>query len=110
MKCVVGSAIRIAIILVIGAFAVTAGAGSAQARHVRHWHVHHSVTAKAAVPSQAAQLGPMRYFGGPKSPMWRSPVAVEARSTQVAHEATRLGPMRYYGGPKSPMWRGPVTD
>jgi hypothetical protein len=26
-----------------------------------------------AVKSEQARLGPMRYYGGPKSPMWRGP-------------------------------------
>jgi hypothetical protein len=26
------------------------------------------------VSQQPARLGPMRYYGGPKSPMWRGPV------------------------------------
>lgn len=64
---------------------------------------------KPAVAQQAVQLGTMRYYGGPKSPMWRAPVA-EVKPTLVAHEGTHLGPMRYYGGPKSPMWRGPAEN
>jgi hypothetical protein len=26
------------------------------------------------VPQQPVRLGPMRYYGGPKSPMWRGPI------------------------------------
>ena len=29
--------------------------------------------ARAAEPVKSAQAGPMRYYGGPKSPMWRGP-------------------------------------
>jgi hypothetical protein len=31
--------------------------------------------APAASSEQHARLGPMRYYGGPKSPMWRGPAA-----------------------------------
>ncbi len=30
--------------------------------------------ARAGEPVKSAGLGPMRYYGGPKSPMWRGPV------------------------------------
>jgi hypothetical protein len=38
---------------------------------------HHQVPATATVASsdQQAKLAPMRYYGGPKSPMWRGPSA-----------------------------------
>jgi hypothetical protein len=55
----------------------------------------------------------MRYYGGPKSPMWRAPAENEAPAKPallVRHQPGELGPMRYYGGPKSPMWRGPIEN
>ena len=37
---------------------------------------HHAPAAGTAASSeQHARLGPMRYYGGPKSPMWRGPAA-----------------------------------
>jgi len=38
-------------------------------------HVHHSIAGSYAqiLPQQPARLGAMRYYGGPKSPMWRGP-------------------------------------
>jgi hypothetical protein len=45
--------------------------------HVRHFAVH-GRAARLAMPlqlalQQPARLGAMRYYGGPKSPMWRAP-------------------------------------
>ena len=41
--------------------------------HTRHLHARSSSYESRAqlVPQQPAQPGPMRYYGGPKSPMWR---------------------------------------
>jgi hypothetical protein len=50
---------------------------------------------------QTTCLGSMRYYGGPKSPMWRQLNAQPVTLPQTASSGT----MRYYGGPKSPMWR-----
>jgi hypothetical protein len=37
---------------------------------------HHAPAAGTAASSeQQARLAPMRYYGGPKSPMWRGPAA-----------------------------------
>jgi hypothetical protein len=42
---------------------------------VRHLHKLPSPCSKTArmVRPQPVRLGPMRYYGGPKSPMWRAP-------------------------------------
>jgi hypothetical protein len=32
-----------------------------------------AANARAAEPVKSAGLAPMRYYGGPKSPMWRGP-------------------------------------
>jgi hypothetical protein len=51
--------------------------GEAAAKH-RKRLTHHRCTsqlariAEVAAP-RAPRLGPMRYYGGPKSPMWRAP-------------------------------------
>jgi hypothetical protein len=41
----------------------------------RRLHAHHPVESHAGEPvkNEQARLGPMRYYGGPKSPMWRGP-------------------------------------
>jgi hypothetical protein len=45
-------------------------------RHFHHAGAHgHKLAQPLYVASQQpARLGPMRYYGGPKSPMWRAPV------------------------------------
>jgi hypothetical protein len=121
---------RMVLAIMIGALLALGICGDAVAKTgKRHWHAYSHATegrgqisAKRAQPvsQQQARLGPMRYYGGPKSPMWRGlgePVAAEnagqlsAKSVQlVSQQPSRLGPMRYYGGPKSPMWRGPVEN
>jgi len=114
-----------------GALLATAVTSEASARHRTahlhaHRHAHHAVARRCAeryaepVSPQPVRLGAMRYYGGPKSPMWRGPAEDEtshARAQASAQPAlfsrqqpTQLGPMRYYGGPKSPMWRGPVEN
>jgi hypothetical protein len=45
-----------------------------QARHLHNSRSPNRETAQAAWP-QPVELGPMRYYGGPKSPMWRAPAA-----------------------------------
>lgn len=71
-------AIRVAIALVAGAMLVTATGGAAQAKHGhRHWRAHHHAPAVSMllVTQEPNRLGPMRYYGGPKSPMWRGAAA-----------------------------------
>jgi len=81
--------------------------GEAAAKRSRHFAHHHHVLSRqtknvqVAMPPQTTSLGSMRYYGGPKSPMWRE---VNAPSVTVSQTASS-GSMRYYGGPKSPMWR-----
>ena len=47
-------------------------------RHVRHIAKHRcgdaSITPHESMLQQRGLLGPMRYYGGPKSPMWRAPI------------------------------------
>jgi hypothetical protein len=69
--------LRIGFVTLIAA-ALTAGiSGGAIAKaHKRHLHAHHFLSESRAqpVPQQPVRLGAMRYYGGPKSPMWRGPV------------------------------------
>jgi hypothetical protein len=48
-------------------------AAAKRSRHIAHHHVWSKQTknARAAMPPQTTSLGSMRYYGGPKSPMWR---------------------------------------
>jgi hypothetical protein len=74
---------RISLIALIAATVIVAIPGDAFARHGMHHahgmrHAHygrHVLHARAAVPNDVVQpttsLPPMRYYGGPKSPMWR---------------------------------------
>jgi hypothetical protein len=117
---------RLGIVIVVGAILAIATSGEAAAKHrkgrLHYAHVHHSIGRSHAqpLPQQPVRLGAMRYYGGPKSPMWRGPVEsdasegrgpISAKSVQlVSQQPARLGAMRYYGGPKSPMWRGPVEN
>jgi hypothetical protein len=67
----IGLVSLIATILAIG----TSGDAIAKVHRNRHWHAHaHSRT--QLLPRQPARLGPMRYYGGPKSPMWRGPTSM----------------------------------
>jgi hypothetical protein len=77
-----GLATRLARIAIGGAFAIGIG-GDAVARtihrhihHVYHLGVHRYQLAQPlyVASQQPVRLGPMRYYGGPKSPMWRAPI------------------------------------
>lgn len=116
---------QVAFAILIGVILTIATNGEAVARTSKHWYAHRHFQGHATAGSerrvvnsrqlamqQPADLQPMRYYGGPKSPMWRGVSAdQEQASAKPAHtvsqQATSLAPMRYYGGPKSPMWRGP---
>jgi hypothetical protein len=73
MTHIIGSARAGCIILLTG-IVTAALCGDAVARgHKRHLHAHRAVYESRAqlVSQQPVQLAPMRYYGGPKSPMWR---------------------------------------
>jgi hypothetical protein len=70
--------------------------------HIAHHHAHKQVQTAQTEQAQASHLGAMRYYGGPKSPMWRE---VTAQAASVQTTSANSGGMRYYGGPKSPRWR-----
>jgi hypothetical protein len=78
-------------------------AAARRSRHIAHYHVlsRQTKSAQTAVLPRTTGLGSMRYYGGPKSPMWREVNAEPVTLSQTASS----GSMRYYGGPKSPMWR-----
>jgi hypothetical protein len=120
MTGIVTSTVRMGFVIVVGAIMAIATSGEAAAKHreahLRHANGHHRMFAESraeVLPHQPARLGAMRYYGGPKSPMWRGPAESEVSAKPVLvvqQQPARLGQMRYYGGPKSPMWRGPVEN
>lgn len=107
----IGTTTRIAVALLVGLLGMFAATGFAEARDGhRHWRAHHHVVAATGIAErQSSTAGAMRYYGGPKSPMWRGPAAT-TQQMAVVEAPSHLGPMRYYGGPKSPMWRGPAEN
>jgi hypothetical protein len=80
MACIVARIARSGFVVVLGAILAVTTSGEAAAKHRKgHLHyatVHHSIAGSHAqlLPQQLARLGAMRYYGGPKSPMWRGPV------------------------------------
>jgi hypothetical protein len=68
--------VRIGFFTLIAAVLTAGISGDANAKaHKRHLHARHFLSESRAqpVPQQPARLGAMRYYGGPKSPMWRGP-------------------------------------
>jgi hypothetical protein len=74
--------VRIGVFVVVAAVLSVGACGDAAAKqhHQRHLHARRSVVESRAqlVPRQPVRrdqvrLGAMRYYGGPKSPMWRGP-------------------------------------
>jgi hypothetical protein len=69
---------RIGFAFLAAVIAATAMPGEAWAKHWKHVARHHCTRkqlqdAQASIVRQPTRLGPMRYYGGPKSPMWRAP-------------------------------------
>jgi hypothetical protein len=76
MTCKTGRNLRIGLVTLVATM-LTAGPGSdALAKaHKGRLHARSAVYESQAqlVAQPATHLGPMRYYGGPKSPMWRGP-------------------------------------
>jgi hypothetical protein len=67
---------RIGFVLLVTAIVTAAMPGEVAAKHRKHAAHHHVVSkrtqnARAALYPQTTSFGSMRYYGGPKSPMWR---------------------------------------
>jgi hypothetical protein len=64
---------RIGLVALVAAILTAGLSGNAGAKtHKGHRYAHKFVyDSRAQMPQQPAQLAPMRYYGGPKSPMWR---------------------------------------
>jgi hypothetical protein len=73
MTYLMGRSARIGFATLVAAIVTAGFSGNALAAHKGHRHVHSSAYESQAqlVSQQPAQPGPMRYYGGPKSPMWR---------------------------------------
>jgi hypothetical protein len=79
-----GSGVRIGLGIIVAVIFVAGINGEALSKSgKRHWHARHFVTQSRckesakwlqSAPQQPVRFGPMRYYGGPKSPMWRAPV------------------------------------
>jgi hypothetical protein len=65
---------RIVIATLVTAIVMAVLSGEAFARrgvhHAQRWHKHHYVV-RYDPPQTTVDLPAMRYYGGPKSPMWR---------------------------------------
>jgi len=71
-----GRAMRIVTVLSVGAMLLTSSVSSVQARHATCSHAHRSAKlSRQLADDTSGKFGPMRYYGGPKSPMWRAPAA-----------------------------------
>jgi hypothetical protein len=77
MTCMTERKERIGLITLIATTLAIGISGDALAKvhHNRHRYAHARSRAQL-VPRQPAQPGPMRYYGGPKSPMWRGPTSM----------------------------------
>jgi hypothetical protein len=80
---VVAGIARIGVVALVAAMLITAFCDDALAKHRKaRWH-HRGFTIESRakqsgkscqfVSQEPVRLGPMRYYGGPKSPMWRGP-------------------------------------
>jgi hypothetical protein len=75
MTGMVANIARVGFVILLGTIVTTSGEAAARHRK-RHLHAHRSIAESHAqlLLQQPMRLGPMRYYGGPKSPMWRGPI------------------------------------
>jgi hypothetical protein len=77
MTYVIAGSARIGFVTLVAAILTVGICGDAVAQvHKGHPRVHRSIYGSRAqlILQQPVRPGPMRYYGGPKSPMWRAPV------------------------------------
>jgi hypothetical protein len=77
MTCMTARSVRLGFVTLIATMLTAGICGDALAKaHKGRLHARSSIYESRAqlVSQQPAQPGPMRYYGGPKSPMWRGPV------------------------------------
>jgi predicted ATP-grasp superfamily ATP-dependent carboligase len=68
---------RRSLVTLVATMLIAGISGDAMAKaHKKHLHARSILSESHAqlVPQQPVQPGAMRYYGGPKSPMWRGPV------------------------------------
>jgi hypothetical protein len=66
---------RVGVVAIAAAVAMASVSGEAAAKHFkhrRHQILSSEVQNAQASLSESSHLGAMRYYGGPKSPMWRA--------------------------------------
>jgi hypothetical protein len=84
MSFVIAGTARVGLVVLVGAV-LAVGCSDGAAAKARKALLRHrgllsagrgseSTTHLQSVSQQQVRLGPMRYYGGPKSPMWRGPV------------------------------------
>jgi len=77
MTCMTTGSARIGYVFLVVAILIAGTCGDAVAKvHNGRLHHHSFISESRAqlVSQQPVRLGAMRYYGGPKSPMWRGPV------------------------------------
>jgi hypothetical protein len=77
MTCMTARSLRLGFVTLIATILTAGICGDALAKvHKGRLHARSSIYESRAqlVSQQPVQPGPMRYYGGPKSPMWRGPV------------------------------------
>jgi len=77
MAYISSSTARLGFVTLVAAILTAGLCSDAVAKvHKGHLHPRSSIYESRAqlVPQQPARAGAMRYYGGPKSPMWRGPV------------------------------------
>jgi hypothetical protein len=74
MGYVITRTARLGFVTVVVATLTAGICGDAVAKfHKGHLHDQRSISESRAELMQPVRLGAMRYYGGPKSPMWRGP-------------------------------------
>jgi hypothetical protein len=65
---------RIGFFVLVATLQIACSCGDAVAETSKVRDRNLALNARAADPVKSVALAPMRYYGGPKSPMWRGPV------------------------------------
>jgi hypothetical protein len=75
---------RVGFVILVGTILIVGSCGDAVAKAGgARWHARYESRGRdplkhlkhqQLLPQQPVRLGPMRYYGGPKSPMWRGPI------------------------------------
>lgn len=84
MTCMIARSVRVGFVILAAPILIVGICGDAVARvHKGRLHARSLISESRGgesakrlqlVSQQPVRLGPMRYYGGPKSPMWRGPI------------------------------------